>query len=72
MKNTNLGFNAGDRNRTGTGIATHRILSPGRLPVPPRRHLYYVKDNVQQKILYQIFSKVQGIFDKIVSFPFYF
>ena len=31
-------FYAGDRNRTGTGIATHRILSPGRLPVPPRRH----------------------------------
>ena len=31
---------AGDRNRTGTGIATHGILSPGRLPVPPRRHAY--------------------------------
>ena len=31
-------INAGDRNRTGTGIATHGILSPGRLPVPPRRH----------------------------------
>ena len=31
-------FSAGDRNRTGTGIATHGILSPGRLPVPPRRH----------------------------------
>jgi hypothetical protein len=30
---------AGDRDRTGTGIATHGILSPGRLPVPPRRHL---------------------------------
>ena len=33
-------FTAGDRNRTGTGIATHGILSPGRLPVPPRRRLY--------------------------------
>ena len=42
MKNTNLGFNAGDRNRTGTGIATHRILSPGRLPVPPRRHNHII------------------------------
>ena len=30
--------NAADRNRTGTGITTHRILSPGRLPVPPLRH----------------------------------
>ena len=29
--------NAADRNRTGTGITTHRILSPGRLPVPPLR-----------------------------------
>ena len=28
---------AADRNRTGTGITTHRILSPGRLPVPPLR-----------------------------------
>ena len=27
-----------DRNRTGTGITTHGILSPGRLPVPPLRH----------------------------------
>ena len=30
--------NAADRNRTGTGITTHGILSPGRLPVPPLRH----------------------------------
>lgn len=29
--------NAGDRGRTGTGISTHGILSPGRLPIPPRR-----------------------------------
>ena len=27
----------GDRGRTGTGITTHGILSPGRLPIPPRR-----------------------------------
>ena len=32
--------NAADRNRTGTGITTHGILSPGRLPVPPLRHIY--------------------------------
>ena len=40
-KNSNLSitvFNAADRNRTGTGITTHGILSPGRLPVPPLRH----------------------------------
>lgn len=28
---------AADRNRTGTGITTHGILSPGRLPIPPLR-----------------------------------
>ena len=32
-----LDYYAGDRNRTGTSIATRRILSPVRLPVPPRR-----------------------------------
>ena len=32
-------INAEDRNRTGTGITTRRILSPVRLPVPPPRHL---------------------------------
>ena len=30
-------YNAGDRNRTGTGGKSRRILSPVRLPVPPRR-----------------------------------
>ena len=35
---------AADRNRTGTGIATHGILSPGRLPVPPLRHNQYKID----------------------------
>ena len=43
-KNSNLSitvFNAADRNRTGTGITTHGILSPGRLPVPPLRHIFF-------------------------------
>ena len=35
-------FHAGNRNRTGTGVTTHRILSPGRLPVPPHQQLYCV------------------------------
>ena len=30
-------LSAGDRNRTGTGVKSRRILSPVRLPVPPRR-----------------------------------
>ena len=34
-KCNNIG--AGDRDRTDTGITTHGILSPGRLPIPPRR-----------------------------------
>ena len=33
---------AADRNRTGTGITTHGILSPGRLPVPPLRHVILI------------------------------
>ncbi len=28
---------AGDRDRTGTGVTTHGILSPGRLPISPLR-----------------------------------
>ena len=36
-------INAADRNRTGTGITTHGILSPGRLPVPPLRHVILFK-----------------------------
>lgn len=32
-------FGAGDRDRTGTGVATHGILSPGRLPIPPHRQM---------------------------------
>ena len=32
-------IDAGDRGRTGTGITTHGILSPGRLPIPPRRQV---------------------------------
>ena len=32
---------AADRNRTGTGITTHGILSPGRLPVPPLRQVCF-------------------------------
>ena len=32
-------FGAQGRGRTGTGITTHGILSPGRLPVPPLEHI---------------------------------
>ena len=40
--NLRLLSTAADRNRTGTGITTHGILSPGRLPVPPLRHFFAV------------------------------
>ena len=36
-------IHAADRNRTGTGITTHGILSPGRLPVPPLRPVILFK-----------------------------
>ena len=32
---------AAGRGRTGTGITTHGILSPGRLPIPPLRHIQF-------------------------------
>ena len=32
---------AGDRDRTGTGITTHGILSPGRLPISPLRQISF-------------------------------
>ena len=38
-KRTLLRRGAGDRDRTGTGVATHGILSPGRLPISPLRQL---------------------------------
>ena len=41
-----LDIGTGDRGRTGTGITTHGILSPGRLPIPPRRHI----DNSSKKM----------------------
>ena len=49
---------AADRNRTGTGITTHGILSPGRLPVPPRRLIYeWVEvDSNHRSIKQQIYS----------------
>ena len=31
---------AGDRDRTGTILSYHGILSPGRLPVPPHRQVF--------------------------------
>ena len=33
------GNGAGNRARTGTRFSSHRILSPGRLPIPPFRHM---------------------------------
>jgi hypothetical protein len=32
-------YGAGDRDRTGTGLSAHGILSPRRLPIPPLRRL---------------------------------
>ena len=34
---------AEDRNRTGTGGKSRRILSPVRLPVPPLRHSIFLE-----------------------------
>ena len=48
---------AADRNRTGTGITTHGILSPGRLPVPPLRRTNWMEvDSNHRSNLQQIYS----------------
>ncbi len=44
-------FNAGDRDRTGTGITTHGILSPGRLPVPPKQVFIYISWDLYNNLL---------------------
>ncbi len=49
-------FHAGDRNRTGTGGKSRRILSPVRLPVPPRRHQWMEKDSNLRSRRQQIYS----------------
>ena len=36
-------YGAEDRNRTGTGGKSRRILSPVRLPVPPLRHITWLR-----------------------------
>ena len=60
-------YNAGNGNRTRTGVTTRRILSPVRLPVPPHRHvsehLYY--HNLRMNICQDIF-----LFQKLIYEPF--
>ena len=57
---------AGDRDRTGTILSYHGILSPGRLPVPPHRHS--VRGSIQafslaKIILPHILSLVNPFFE---------
>ena len=47
---------AADRNRTGTGITTHGILSPGRLPVPPLRQEMLIRFLRKAYALCTVFS----------------
>ena len=44
-------FGADGRGRTGTGISSHGILNPGRLPIPPHR-LINNTDNSNTKYLH--------------------
>ena len=52
-------FGADDRGRTGTGISSHGILSPGRLPIPPHRHVTY---NVTTDYIIQYFERFVNLF----------
>ena len=52
---------AGDRGRTGTGITTHGILSPGRLPVPPLRQEMLERSDTKIYMLYTTFSDLASM-----------
>ena len=54
-----LRVGADDRGRTGTGISSHGILSPGRLPIPPHRHVTY---NVTTDYIIQYFERFVNLF----------
>ena len=53
--------NAADRNRTGTGITTHGILSPGRLPVPPLRQEMLERSDTKIYMLCTTFSDLASM-----------
>ena len=55
-KSLRLSNRAADRNRTGTGITTHGILSPGRLPVPPLRQEMLIRFLRKAYALCTVFS----------------
>ena len=64
---------AGDRDRTGTILPYHGILSPGRLPVPPhRRSAVELLRPVlgSHQLLYHIPRPLSTLFSKIFS-PFF-
>ena len=52
---------AADRNRTGTGITTHGILSPGRLPVPPLRQEMLERSDTKIYMLCTTFSDLASM-----------
>ena len=58
----NLLVGAGDRDRTGTILTYHGILSPGRLPVPPHRRGAW-----STELLYHFFTPSVNPFFKFFS-----
>ena len=72
--------NAGHRARTGTILSYHGILSPGRLPIPPLRHIkpmgflsllsyYTTPPRVCQGIFKKTCADLPGFPDKFPRFP---
>ena len=67
---------AADRNRTGTGITTHGILSPGRLPVPPLQWTQaYNPRYIQYFTIHKLYTRgiISYIIRRILHFycPYY-
>ena len=72
--------NAGHRARTGTILSYHGILSPGRLPIPPLRHIkpmgflsllsyYTTPPRVCQGIFKKTCADLPGFPEKYPLFP---
>ena len=51
-------YGAGSRGRTGTRNKSHGILSPGRLPIPPFRHVTTKRSSTL--LIYYIIKKIKS------------
>jgi hypothetical protein len=56
LENPNQKISTEGRTRTGTGVTTHRILSPVRLPIPPPRQIIALPFLYRTEIIFYLAS----------------